>query len=157
MFKCICILYVYVWWYVYGYVYWYEYAFTYTSICTIVSIYIYIEKHIMYLFSLYIYIYSYLYINLRDHLGHVLFFAFWGLEDQSFPLSLGQRPSSSRSPGRNKHIAKHCSNASSLITGSPASIASTIEADWSVVCKRALSEPLSCRFKPLPARWCLFG
>ena len=63
--------------------------------------YIYIEKHIMYLFSLYIYIYSYLYINLRDHLGHVLFFAFWGLEDQSFPLSLGQRPSSSRSPGRN--------------------------------------------------------
>ena len=65
-----------------------------------IHIYI-IEKQIMYLFSLYIYIYSYLYINLRDHLGHVLFFAFWGLEDQSFPLSLGQRPSSSRSPGRN--------------------------------------------------------
>ena len=87
----------------------------------------------------------------------IFFWAFWRLADHSVPLTPGQCPSGSRSPGRNKHIAKHCSNASSLSTGSPASIASTIEADWSVVCKRALSEPLSCRFKPLPARWCLLG
>ena len=66
-----------------------------------IHIYIYRKTYYVFIFSLhihFIHIYILIYVIIWDMF---LFFAFWGLEDQSFPLSLGQRPSSSRSPGRN--------------------------------------------------------
>ena len=69
------------------------------------------------------------------------FFAFWRLADHSEPQTPGHCPrgsSGSRRLGRNKHITRHYSKPSSPSTGSSASIASTIKAEWSVVCNVGL-------------------